>query len=276
MLRGIVHGDRERQPAKRDDVARLDLGGQHSHDGHQKQQQQAAAGKHQACRLRRVAHERLQELGHHDQAGEQHDPQNEHHGVGAEEVQILEEAHFDDRVFVKPFPNDERNQSDAGNDGERENEMRPEPVVLLPLVEHDLQGAHAEGEQTHADVVDLYSRARGALHPGRIFDQAIDQKQCQDADRQVDEENPAPGVVVRDPAAQRGPDRRRDDRGDAIEREGQPALLRRKSVRQDRLRHGLQSAAARALQDAKKNDRPQTGRDSAQQGAQREDHETRS
>ena len=106
MLGGVVHGKGKRQPAKGDDVARLDLGRERPHDGHQKQQQQAAAGKHQARRLGRVTHERLKEQGHHDEAGEKHDPQNKHHGVGAEEVQILEEAHFDDRGFVKPFPDD--------------------------------------------------------------------------------------------------------------------------------------------------------------------------
>ena len=59
-------------------------------DGHQEQQQQTAAGEHQARRLGGVTHERLKELGHHDQAGEKHDAQNKHHGVGAEEVQVLE------------------------------------------------------------------------------------------------------------------------------------------------------------------------------------------
>ena len=177
-------------------------------------------------------------------------------------------------VFVKPFPDDQGNEADAGNDGKRKNEMRPEPVVLLPLVEHHLQRAHAEGEQSHADIVDLYPRARRALHPGRVFDQAKNQKQRQDAHRQVDEENPAPGIVVRDPAAQGGPDRRRDDGGDAIEREGHAALPRRKSVRQDGLRHGLQSAPARALQHAKQNNRPEAGRNPAQQRTHGEDHQT--
>ena len=46
-------------------------------------------------------------LGHHDEAGKQHDPQYKHHGVGAEEIQIFEQAHFDDRLFIKPFPDDE-------------------------------------------------------------------------------------------------------------------------------------------------------------------------
>ena len=39
------------------------------------------------------------------------------------------------------------------------------------------------------------------------------------ADRHVDEENPVPRIIVGDPAAERRTDRRRDDHGDAVERE---------------------------------------------------------
>ena len=106
-LRGVVHGKRKREPAKSDEVARLDFGREIPCDRHQKQEQQAAAGKHQARRLGRITHEGLKELGHHHEAGEKHDSQNEHHGVGAEEVQVLEESHFDDRGLVEPFPDGE-------------------------------------------------------------------------------------------------------------------------------------------------------------------------
>ena len=60
---------------------------------------------------------------------------------------------------------------------------------------------------------------------------------------------------------------------DAEDRERQAALLRREGVRKDGLRHGLQSAAARALQDPKENDGPETRRGSAEQRAQSEDAE---
>ena len=34
--------------------------------------------------------------------------------------------------------------------GEEANEVRGEPVVLLPLIEHHLHAAHGDGEQTEA------------------------------------------------------------------------------------------------------------------------------
>ncbi len=37
---------------------------------------------------------------------------------------------------------------------ERDDERRGEPVVLLPLVEHDLEAAEADGDERQADVVD--------------------------------------------------------------------------------------------------------------------------
>ena len=71
-----------------------------------------------------------------------------------------------------------------------------------------------------------------------------------DADRDVEEEDPAPGVVVDDPAADGGAEHGRDDDGHAVNREGHAALLRREGVGEDGLLAGLEAAAGRALQDA--------------------------
>ena len=57
--------------------------------------------------------------------------------------------------------------------------------------------------------------------------------------------------------------------GDSVEREGQAALLRRKRVGQNGLRHRLKSAAARALNHAEQDQHRQAGRDAAQQRAER-------
>jgi hypothetical protein len=66
----------------------------------------------------------------------------------------------------------------------------------------------------------------GRLDPRRIVDQARDQNERQNADRNIDEEDPAPGEVVGDPAAQRGADGGREHGDQAIERKGLPALVR--------------------------------------------------
>ena len=177
-------------------------------------------------------------------------------------------------LLVKPFPNHERNKSGGRKDCKSENETRAEPVVLLPFIEHHLQGADAEREQGDSDVVNFQSRAREALYPRGIFDEAKDQEQRQNADRQIDEENPAPGVVIRDPSAEGRSDRRRDDCGDAVEREGQTALFGRESVRQDCLGHGLKPATADPLQNPKEDDGSEAWRDPTQKGAQSENYQT--
>ena len=74
-------------------------------------------------------------------------------------------------------------------------------------------------------------------------------------DRPVDQEAPVPGIIVRQPAAERRPDHRSHDHGNAEQREGLAALLWREGVRQDRLRDRHHAAAAEALQDAKQQQR---------------------
>ena len=75
----------------------------------------------------------------------------------------------------------------------------------------------------------------------------------QNADGHVDVKNPAPTVVVGDPAAERRADRRRQHHGHAIYRESHAAFLGRKGIRQDGLLAWLQSPAADALHHAEEN-----------------------
>ena len=101
---GVEQRRRGHEPAGRDDVACRKLRRERADDGHHDQQQETAAGQHQACRLGRVAHEQLQILRHHHQAGKHHDAGHEHHRVGAEEVEIPEKAHVDDGIVVETTP----------------------------------------------------------------------------------------------------------------------------------------------------------------------------
>src|SRR5207237_10813017 len=96
----------------------------------------------------------------------------------------------------------------------------------------------------------------------------------QHADGKVDEEDPAPRVVEGNPSAERRSERRREHRRDAIEREREAALFRRKRVCQDRLRHRLEAPSSHALQDAKYQQQREARRETTEQRAQREDRET--
>ena len=87
----------------------------------------------------------------------------------------------------------------------------------------------------------------------------------------VDEEDPVPGVVVGDPAADRRADRGRDDDGDTVQRERLRPLLRRKRIREHRLLAGRHSAAADPLQDAEQQQRAEAAGEAAEQGGDGED-----
>ncbi len=93
----------------------------------------------------------------------------------------------------------------------------------------------------------------------RIGDHAAREDQRQDADRDVDEENPAPGPVVGDPAAERRADGRRGDDGHAVEREGGGAFGGGERIDEDGLLDGGEAAAADSLQHAEEDEQPRLG-----------------
>ena len=117
--------------------------------------------------------------------------------------------------------------------------MRREPIVLLTSIQHDLQSADAQNQARNSDVVDLYPGLLDAFQISRIFDHAHHEKERQQADWKIDEENPAPGIVVGNPPAESRSNGRRNHSRDAVQCECQTALLRSERVRQDGLRHGL-------------------------------------
>jgi len=103
------------------------------------------------------------------------------------------------------------------------------------------------------------------VHPGEHGDHA---------DRHIDEKNPVPGILIGDVAADHGADDRRDDDGHRGEREGLPALLRRKSVENDRLLAGLQAASEKPLDRPIDQDLRERGRGATAQRRQREHADT--
>ena len=60
----------------------------------------------------------------------------------------------DHRVFVLPFPIDEKQQRGSRDDREGQNEVRLEPVVALSFIQDNLQRAQTQSHQAEADVVD--------------------------------------------------------------------------------------------------------------------------
>src|SRR3546814_5124759 len=58
---------------------------------------------------------------------------------------------------------DEQNRRDCERCQQSDNQVRIQPVFLLPLVHHDLQSAHAERDQRKADVVDAQAACLALL-----------------------------------------------------------------------------------------------------------------
>ena len=171
------------------------------------------------------------------------------------------------------LPPDEGGDAADKEEGEQADEARCKPIVLLAFIEHDLQAAHGEGEKAQAEVVDLPEAGAGGLDPRRVLYQPGDQEEGQNTDRNVDEEDPAPGEVVGDPAAERGSDGGREDGDQAIEGKCLAALLRLEAVGHDGLGHGLHSAAAGALQYAKDEQHGQRGSHAAKKAGDGKNHD---
>ena len=138
--------------------------------------------------------------------------------------------------------------------------------VFLALVEHELEAGDADDDQAEADVIDLdAARLCACLSQGGSSTRREVKNSESSADRQVDEEDPVPVEVVGNPTAQRGADGGRDHHGHAVNRECHAALFSGEGIGQNGLLGRLQSAAARALQNARDDEERQIGRDAAEE-----------
>ena len=114
---------------------------------------------------------------------------------------------------------------DSKHTGKYPNEVRGQPRIFFPLVQHDLHAPHGDREQPETGVVEGFEIGTIGFDPGRIVDVACNQEKGKNPDRDVDVENPSPGVAVGDPAAHRWPNGWRQDGNEAIECKGLPPLL---------------------------------------------------
>ena len=112
-----------------------------------------------------------------------------------------------------------------------------------------------------------------AHHPGRILHELQHRDECGDADRHIDQEHPAPGVVIGDPAAQRRPDDRREDHRDRHQRERFAALRGLECVQDHGLLARLKPTAEQPLEQPEHDQLRQARRDPAQERAHGEHHD---
>ena len=147
--------------------------------------------------------------------------------------------------------------------------IRFEPVVALPFIEDHLQRSEAERDEAETRVVNASLTELAALEVGRILNKPRRQQERKNADRNIDEENPAPGKVVGDPTAEGRTDGRRHHHRDAINGKCHAPLRRLESVSQNSLLARLQASTARPLKNAKDDQHGEVGRETAQKRADR-------
>src|SRR6516165_5103469 len=171
----------------------------------------------------------------------------------------------DDGIFVAPLPPNEEDERGGSNDREYENKLRLKPVVALTFVQNDLQRTEAERDEAEANVVDFRFAQFTALEIGRVLDEARSEQERENPNWNVDEENPAPAVVVGNPSAQSRADRGSHDDRNTIDCERHAAFGGWKGVRQNGLFTGLEAAPACTLQNTKDNQQRQVRRESAEE-----------
>src|SRR5260370_2108585 len=186
--------------------------------------------------------------------------------MGSKDVEVLDKKKIHDWLFLKRFPSQQGNKAHDGDDNQGGNKVRSEPVIFLSLVQNDLQGAHAQGQERKSNEVEAGELLPQAGYVRWIFDKLIDQYERQNAHRNVDVENPAPRVVVCNPPSQRRTNGRSADGRNSIQRKGQPSLLGSQAIAQDGLRHRLQASSGCALHDSKQQQKPKAVRAPTEKG----------
>ena len=149
----------------------------------------------------------------------------------------------------------------AGGD----DEVRAEPVVFLAFIEQHLQCADKDHQQAQSPVVDAFALLAAGREVRWVFDEALGEEEREDADGDVQEEEPAPACAVDDPAADGGAEDGREDDGHSINGEGHGAFFGREGVGEDGLLAGLEAAAGCSLDDAEKDQQGQRWGESAEQ-----------
>src|ERR1700686_8493 len=173
----------------------------------------------------------------------------------------------DNRIFVPPLPKYDKNERGGRDHRQYHDEIGFEPVVALTFIQYHLQCAESESNETETDVVNVGFTQLAALEVWRILNKPLGQQERNDADRNVDEENPAPTEVVRDPTSKRGTDCRSHHPCDAINSKCHAPLGGSERVRKDVLLTRLQASATRALKNAEDDQHRKIERKSTQRGA---------
>ena len=226
--------------------------------------------------LRRVAHQDLEVLREQDGRPVEGDPQDEHERVGHGEAAALEHAHVDDRGVVVPLPDHERHERHGRVDREPGDEARLRTSRLPGPCRAPLRARRGPSRSSPRPVQSMVPvRSRASLRCGGSvtmrFDRMSDRMPTGMLMKKTQRQEK---LSVMNPPERRSYRRSENDRH-AVDGHGHPSLRRRKRVGQNGLLAGAQATAARSLDDAKEDERPECRRDAAEKRRDGEDRDAR-
>ena len=240
-----------RRKSKRRQPARIDPALQRAGDrrGHQLRR---SRHQHDRADLQRVV---LPDIGekhrHQIDRAEQSDAEAEAEPAADRKRRHFQRGQFDHRLHRLQRSDGERRR---GGRAEREQTEADggEPAVVRGLLQADLQARQGHRHQRERHAVEMLQLVQAGPAPRQ-------QERCRDrrddARDDVDQEQPGPGIMVRDPAADHRPDRRRQHGHDTGDGAGDRMGARRKQQKDAREHRGDQRASGKALKDAEDDER---------------------
>ncbi len=241
--RHLPQGEGGQQQAGENQQAGVDPADQAADQEHRDHGAKAARRQDVAGGDHRVAQQALQEGRQEGQGRQEDDADDEDEQQAGHQVAVAEQIRVEERPVCGQGVDHEQIEAETHHDRLEHDLARREPVERLAAIQHQLQGADREAEQAKAEPVERPPAiAQGLRHEGE------DAEQRQDAERQIDVEDPAPVVEIGQIAAQRRAQDRADHHAHAPKRHGAAMLLARIGVEQDRLGERHQARAKRPLE----------------------------
>ncbi len=197
--------------------------------------------------------------------------------IAVARLRFFSNLQLDNRVRMPPLPENPADENEHGQNNSGQIQFDPNQSSSWPLSSTICRQPTARRDQSKTDVIDADALSLLLLLAKirRILDQAMRQIKREQADGNVDIKNPAPAIIVGDPAAQRGTDRGSHHHRHSVNGKRHAALGRRKCIRKDGLLARLQASAPGALQDAEKHQQPEARRQPAKETARREKRHAR-
>ncbi len=191
---------REQQRPRHHQQPRVEALHQQRHGGEQHELRQPAPHHHVADLLGVVALD-LRAIDRDDvDRAERHGAQHRHQQAAAADRAVLEDAQVDEGPLRHQLAQDEAADAEHGQRRPFDDDRRAEPVLALPLLEHEGQGRQARRHQADAEPVALRQLAELER---RGVERVELQRQGEGAGHEVQVEDVVPRQVVGQPAADR-------------------------------------------------------------------------